>query len=394
MRKSYPGYYRPTKSDFETLWAKGIFAFDANVLLGVYRYSVPTRDNLLSVLEGLKERIWLPYQAGLEFHRNRLAVITAQEKLFDDARDALKTEATKLEGHTFLDAPVVAAFKKQVGEALDSLKKARESHADLFHEDPLRDRLTALFEGRVGQPYDAEKLKTLEATASARIGAKVPPGYEDAGKKDSRQYGDVILWFQLVDQAKATKTPLLFVTDERKDDWWFRHSGQTVGPRPELIEEFQREAGVPFYMYRPDQFLEHAQSSLNLKNPAAVDEVRGAGEQAGTTATVVDSALLDRIAESIAAERGDSIRIRPSPKNCRVLLAILDYEITGLQKRVPLVDIVSRVVGRNNHVAVLAHLQRRGWITDVTPGWESGRLSKRGRLACQDCMAARRERRV
>jgi hypothetical protein len=63
MRNIFPGYYRPTDEEFYKMWQECIFVFDANVLLNLYRYSPDTRDELLDVLERLKDRIWIPHQA-------------------------------------------------------------------------------------------------------------------------------------------------------------------------------------------------------------------------------------------------------------------------------------------------------------------------------------------
>ena len=45
MRKTFPGYYRPTEAEFRRLWDKCIFVLDANVLLNLYRYSEETRKS-------------------------------------------------------------------------------------------------------------------------------------------------------------------------------------------------------------------------------------------------------------------------------------------------------------------------------------------------------------
>ena len=38
MREEFRGYDPPTNDEFERLWKDAIIAFDANVLLNVYRY--------------------------------------------------------------------------------------------------------------------------------------------------------------------------------------------------------------------------------------------------------------------------------------------------------------------------------------------------------------------
>ena len=51
---------------------------------------------------------------------------------------------------------------------------------------------------------------------------------------------------KLLERAKAEKKPLLFVTDDAKEDWWLIHEERTIGPRPELLREFAKLLGVKF----------------------------------------------------------------------------------------------------------------------------------------------------
>jgi PIN domain-containing protein len=89
MRDLFPGYYRPTQEQFQQMWRECIFVFDANVLLNIYRYSSDTRDELFDVLEHLKDRIWIPHQAMLEYHENREEVISQQYAISKDIEIAL-----------------------------------------------------------------------------------------------------------------------------------------------------------------------------------------------------------------------------------------------------------------------------------------------------------------
>lgn len=79
------------------MWNEGTFVFDTNVLLNLYRYKKETRDSILEVLEKLQDRIWIPYQVGLEFHRNRLLVISDQNKKMDDFKSSIKNSISEIE---------------------------------------------------------------------------------------------------------------------------------------------------------------------------------------------------------------------------------------------------------------------------------------------------------
>lgn len=113
MKGLFPQYEAQRKLDYRTVWKDAIFVFDSNVLLNLYRYQQGTRDELLSVLDELSDKVWIPFHVALEFQRNRLKVIATQGKKFSEVRksiDKIKTtissEAERLnlkKRHTLID---------------------------------------------------------------------------------------------------------------------------------------------------------------------------------------------------------------------------------------------------------------------------------------------------
>jgi hypothetical protein len=99
-----------------------------------------------------------------------------------------------------------------------------------------------------------------------RYSQELPPGFEDKDnpeKKGIKIYGDLILWFQIIDMAKEKKLPVILVTNETKKDWWWKPpSSKQIGPRPELISEFNRNTKEIFYMYALDKFLMYSNKYL------------------------------------------------------------------------------------------------------------------------------------
>ena len=71
MRNAIPEYLEYSDEEKKKLWENATFVFDTNVLLNLYRYSKETREALLSSMEKIKDRIWLPYQIAYEFMKNR-----------------------------------------------------------------------------------------------------------------------------------------------------------------------------------------------------------------------------------------------------------------------------------------------------------------------------------
>ncbi len=287
MRKQFAGYYTPTDDEFKAMWQDGTFSVDANVLLNLYRYTKPTRDRLLEILERLRNRIRLTNQAAYEFHKNRLTVISQQQNAYDsisgdftkNLADTLSRVKQQYSKHSGLDVPALEILVRESTEKVTKLlQEAKNSHPDLLAGDDILQQVTTLFDGLVGEPYSEDDLAKKHKLAENRFVRKQPPGYEDAkSKSDPDKYGDAVVWFQLLNfaQAQQTKNPIVFITDDKKEDWWHVHRGQTIGPRPELVHEMLVSAGVTFYMYTPERFMTYAETYLNLPKQAdAIEEVR------------------------------------------------------------------------------------------------------------------------
>lgn len=271
------------------MWQECVFAFDANMLLHIYRYTPETQESFVLVLDRLKDRIWAPYQAAREYYDNRETVIENQLKVYDDINSLLdetyvklKTQLAAYKTHVSVKTEqVLESIKSGVEKAKESLANNKQTHPDVASSKLLGEKLTALFEGKVGSQFSTAKLLEIYEEAERRFKAQIPPGFKDAkGKEYPDKYGDVVMWFQLIEYAKAQRKPIIFVTDDRKEDWWLKEKGQTVSPRPELINEIQNEAHVKFYMYHSEQFLTYAQEFLGLEDQqAAIQEVEEIGKQ-------------------------------------------------------------------------------------------------------------------
>lgn len=288
MRKTFPGHYRPTEGEFSILWNTCLFVLDANVLLNLYRYSDRTVKELTDMLTEISERLWVPHQSASEYHRQRLNVIYQQKEAYERIQEGLDKARRQLESdlriysrHPLIDVqPLIEKIISAFTNVKEELDKTKEKHPDLIQDDPLKGKITVLLDGKVGPPYSSEKLEEIYKTGEKRYREKVPPGYSDAKKEGIEKYGDLVLWLQIIDKAKETKKPIIFVTDETKEDWWYQFKGQTVGPQPQLVEEMLAKATVSFYMYHTDPFMEYMQKYLEKKiEPKAIEEVRDIREQ-------------------------------------------------------------------------------------------------------------------
>ena len=288
MGNLLPVYRRPTQEEFSHMWQEGIFAFDANVLLNIYRYTPETRERFFELLKRLNARIWIPHQTALEFHRQRLNEVSNQFKVFEEIETALKASLNKLEKTQQKHPlgieinPLTEVIKDALQKATPILQEVTSQYHKLLSFDPLEETIAKLFDSKVGEPYPKSELEKIYKKAADRFEQQIPPGYKDNGKKGDERYGDAVIWFQLLYYAKTQKKSMIFITDDSKEDWWLQHKGKTIGPRPELIQEMSFEAGVSFHIYSSDAFVEQAQNFLKLQDKqaaAAVEEVREIRQQ-------------------------------------------------------------------------------------------------------------------
>lgn len=277
------GYSRPTDEEFAEMWRQCVFAFDANTLLNIYRYTPETQEKFFAALERLKERIWIPRQAASEYQKNREEVINSQLKVYDEVAarfEEIEKTAKHLEENfkkhrSIKIKSVVEQIRNGLANAKASLDKDKAQHPKTSDHEKLHDQVVEILAGKTGAGFDDKRLAQIYEEAEQRFKVQRPPGFGDIKKPVPDRYGDVVMWFQIIEYAKTEKKPLIFVTDDRKDDWWLKKSGKTVSPRPELLEEFDAAAKVRFYMYQSEQFIERALEFFDIEDrQSAVEEIQ------------------------------------------------------------------------------------------------------------------------
>jgi hypothetical protein len=305
MKGIFPQYETHSAQEFSSAWKHGLFVFDTNVLLNLYRYQAATRDELINILGQLSKRIWVPHHVALEFQRNRLKVIAEQNRRFSEVRRTIEKARSSLFGeldklqllkrHSLINPqPLTSGFEKLVDTFLSELEALSQNQQKLTDPDPLKDMIENLFNGRVGTPPENQAaVDEIYKEADYRFKIKIPPGYGDSDKdKDEpdehlhggliykRKFGDYLVWRQVLAYAKENGVKqLILVTDDGKEDWWRKIDSdgpKTIGPRPELIEEASLKGEVnTFLMYNPEGFLKYAKEFLKAQvSEETLKEVR------------------------------------------------------------------------------------------------------------------------
>lgn len=280
MKEKFSEFYNLDKKTLDKMWEDGLFVFDANVLLGLYRYSQKNRKELFKFLNSQEKKIWVPFQFAFEYHENRLKVIGEQEGIYQllidkvegSQADVIKSLNDSCPRHPVIKMQkIVAKISKNYVEVKKEINKYKEKHPKWTEKDSILEEVSKLFKDKIGDNYNEQKLDEIKREGEKRYSKDIPPGYKDGSKVEARRFGDLIGWFQVIDKAKEAEKPILFITDERKDDWWRKVRGKTIGPRHELIKEMKEKTGQNFHMYTFENFLEYAKK-VNLKVSAEVLE--------------------------------------------------------------------------------------------------------------------------
>ena len=279
MRNTFfENYIFSDKELVKNIWNDAIIVLDTNVLLHLYRYSEEYKENLLNVLEHYKDRLWIPYQIGWEYHQNRSSVYIDIDIAYDQIIASLesglieflkKLNLSKYSRHPKID---INWFENQIRSTIvglcDHLRNMKDSCSDNSKIDAINERITELFDGKVGNDFDDSKLNKLYKDGQIRYSEKTPPGYCDAKEKKDRGnrhlYGDLIWWKQVLEYAQEKGSNVILVTDDTKEDWYEKVKGKTIGPRKELIKEFRNETQKNILIYPTPRFLEYAKENMSV----------------------------------------------------------------------------------------------------------------------------------
>ncbi|WP_174535757.1 PIN-like domain-containing protein [Micromonospora chalcea] len=264
---------------------------DTNVLLSAYRFAPLAREQLLSAMERLKSRLWIPHRVAFEFHRRRLDVIVDQRAAYESVlalisrrREELNKEIGDSIRQLSRRAALTEADRNKLLEQLErsfaplaekvNSLNAEHSTIGIHEKDPILSRLQAIIGDSFGEDFGEQARDEALAEAERRKDAQIPPGFKDASKDEF--YGDYFLWRQTLDEASIRSAAhLLFVTSDQKEDWYLKVKGKHIA-HPMLTEEVQKACGAQLVLISTETLLRHARRYLDAD--VSNETIRQAGE--------------------------------------------------------------------------------------------------------------------
>jgi PIN like domain len=312
-------HYFPPIGDPSATFASARLVFDTNVFLDLYRLGPVARSEVLAGLrQGVSSRLWIPHHVLLEVSKNRTALVL--EAADRHAENVVAIEAARVQARGALENAAVAQSiePKILSEALKAVDGAFEkisgdvklreenSKTDLAGDEVLRFINEVLLHQEAKAPTQ-DWYDTAAKEAADRSSKRLPPGYKDERKDEiirapnavliAQKHGDFYIWKQLIDEVRARPDDfanVIFVTSDRKEDWWELSRGKAQGPRPELRLEIQEAGAQTFHMYqltRLLEFLRVAQQKSDGIGPISektVADVREVEQQADSANLVPD----------------------------------------------------------------------------------------------------------
>ncbi|MBE5471656.1 PIN domain-containing protein [Mycobacteroides abscessus] len=311
MREAFSEWYYPDDDAIAHIVTTGTIALDANALLDLYRVGAGRRQEILTALEKIGDRLFVPYQAAYEYQKNRTSVLHDAQSTFDKVSEDIQ-KAAEDTLNTALKPIRDQAVRNEIREAFTgSFEAFKSKYAELRANhildlkeartnDPVRDELDRIASGpRLGKKPSAQSLQERRDEAQKRIDEGRPPGNADA-KNKADATGDYLVWAELLEHAKNANRPILFVTnDSKKGDWFSTVHGRIMGPLPELVAEMaDASPGHSYHQVMLDSLLWLTNKYINTK--VSEDTIRTLRELKEITALRSAKELTARQAELVA----------------------------------------------------------------------------------------------
>ena len=334
-----------TKELEDKLWNDAIIVFDTCALLDFYFLTEEYQQIMSDILIAMKDRIWIPAHVKYEFEKNhekgafnpineKYSETKIQKNKFVEELKSLIDLWDKQYYHPFITEqslqdikdtltdiePKIANIKTIISMQYQDRKKEIQ---DLKEKDIVGKTVNQL---NSGIPLSFSEIKKIAEEGRVRYANHIPPGYKDSGTKSGiRQYGDLIIWKEIIRKAKEEKKDIIFISNDQKVDWIITdetnndklaekpNPNELGNPRRELLAEFEEETGRNMWIYSTSSFITKLENIY--KPPTPQLELQG---KLGVVRDVIEQLVKERNIKRNASESSLLIRC----DNCGELFEI------------------------------------------------------------------------
>ncbi len=293
-----------TKLELVEMTKNAVIAFDTNVLLDFYSYSSKTLDDIERILtkDGVKNRLFVPYHVAQEFFKNENSVIKKSENKYTSKIGAITAAVSSLvygitQSHFLHDWVVLS--KEKLEKVVEDIQADYAKMA--FKGSDISERIERIFtDETVG--IELCDIESYEDKFERRLKYDLPPGTTDRQKEQNKS-GDYLIWCELLLKAETDKTDIIFITNERKFDWWEPCDDGMLPikmiPSRHLLIEFNKKTKQRCYFYNMSQFIKYL--AINLGEKIGDIEIRSAEDE--SEQVIIDNAVAheENVADATSA---------------------------------------------------------------------------------------------
>lgn len=254
LNKVYPDAANVFSEDFkkpEEIIKEGIVILDTNILLVPFVTSEKSVTEIKRIYSQLKqnERLFIPARVAREFAKNRALKISEVFLSLRQIQGNFNSGHFSIANFPLLEKnpnyeklnKVFDTIKNEIKESRKYLQALEDDIQSWTWDDIVSQSYKEIFtpdtiiELQKGENEIIEDLKF-------RIQYKIAPGFKDSEKIDDG-IGDLIIWQTVLEIAKDKDADILFVTNDQKNDWFYKQDKTALYPRHELFDEFRRFTG-------------------------------------------------------------------------------------------------------------------------------------------------------
>lgn len=272
----------------EEIYNDSIIVLDTNAMLNFYRYSEKTRGKYKEILSVVKDRLFITHNICSEFYRNRHNLIKNRSQFKNDVNAFLIDNQTKLaniienssSGSKYDTALAILKHEERLQNKLisiikkssDKIKKELDEFVEKISldyikgKDPILADVVELFTDKISEEIGEKEMEEILKEGESRYKNNIPPGFKDNAKESPEKFGDFIIWKEMQKLSIDKNKNILFVSDDRKEDWALKISGMDLGPRKDLIKEFNKITNHLFFSITTKEFITLISENFKIKN--------------------------------------------------------------------------------------------------------------------------------
>lgn len=256
-----------------------IVVLDTNVLLIPYTLRSEDVAEIEKVYHSLyeKEQLLLPEHVAREFAANKDRKLS---ELYKTVCDRNVTVLKIPEAAILKDTDEYMSLEKErerledaTKEYNSAVKRLAKKIKEWSWDDPVVQMYSKYFHGQTIIRHDKDD-KFVKEELERRNAHKIAPGFKDSGK-DTNAAGDLIVWLTILHIGEKYKKDLIFVSEDRKPDWWNQSNGSAFSPKFELLTEYKKaSSGKEINLLIFSEFLEAFNVAENV-----VEDVKKSEEE-------------------------------------------------------------------------------------------------------------------